>query len=584
MGEGNPEEEGSMMSSLVMGRKTFDVQVGGEPVVAVSVELRNNPIQVWIGLDADGAKSSATFESHEHWAAVSDWLLSNEVADELGGLSESEAMAIYECLAKAIWQDNGFPFPGENDTLLPNSNTSRIKSGLSVSTPLSNFSVQGTVGAGVAGTGNVDMDTDADAEMDDEDNATPVRMSHFTALRHAVAICVQADIPFLLWSGPGMGKTSFVYQLCRLLDLLCITKIGAIHQPEDFSGFPMRNEEDGVADLLPLRYVLDLKKPNSFFFADELSTAPHPVQAAMLRVILERVMGEVPLQCRIGAAANPPNSAVGGMETAAPLNNRFCHISWQVTAQDRAEGRKSGWAYAPPRLPANWEQAIESTETLIDQFLLQRPSLSHAEPPEGQFTPAWPSPRTWEFAARFVAACSTSINHEDVMVIGLEGCIGAAATHEFLAWVRTQRHVDVDKLLSDIPAFLPPLKTEDPDIIEAHLEAVAIRILSGNVDERVAQKIVTIGLAAALPVHSIETFISRLEGKISQARYLSLQHNVIRHQEKLAKDQANEAKWSGTGAGWGGGQGQTSKSAKKPKAKWIKDGWSANGAWTKDPS
>ena len=51
-------------------------------------------------------------------------------------------------------------------------------------------------------------------------------------------------------------------------------------------------------------------------FLDELSTAPPAVQAALLRVVLERVVGDLTLpdEVAVVAAANPPDQAADGWD------------------------------------------------------------------------------------------------------------------------------------------------------------------------------------------------------------------------------------------------------------------------------
>lgn len=57
---------------------------------------------------------------------------------------------------------------------------------------------------------------------------------------------------------------------------------------------------------------------------DEISTAPPAVQAALLRVVLERVVGdlELPDGVAVIAAANPPEQAAGGWDLSATISRR----------------------------------------------------------------------------------------------------------------------------------------------------------------------------------------------------------------------------------------------------------------------
>src|SRR5207248_8810483 len=65
-----------------------------------------------------------------------------------------------------------------------------------------------------------------------------------------------------------------------------------------------------------------VRAERGLLFLDELTTAPPAVQAAMLRVVLERVVGDVtlPPAVRVVAAANPPRA---GRRTAGNRPRRW---------------------------------------------------------------------------------------------------------------------------------------------------------------------------------------------------------------------------------------------------------------------
>jgi MoxR-like ATPase len=79
---------------------------------------------------------------------------------------------------------------------------------------------------------------------------------------------------------------------------------------------------------------------DGILFTDEVNTAPPSVQAALLRVCLDKVAGD----CHLGddtsviAAANPPEQAADGWDLAPPLANRFCHINWELPAEVVRDG------------------------------------------------------------------------------------------------------------------------------------------------------------------------------------------------------------------------------------------------------
>ena len=143
-------------------------------------------------------------------------------------------------------------------------------------------------------------------------------------------------------------------------------------------------------------------------FLDELSTAPPAVQAALLRVVLERAVGDLTLpdEVAVVAAANPPEQAADGWDLSAPLANRLCHLSWRAHPRSVADGLAGGWA-APviPPLPDGWQAEEILARGLVAAFLHVRPALACAPPTDAASAGrGWPSPRTWEMAGRLMAA------------------------------------------------------------------------------------------------------------------------------------------------------------------------------------
>ncbi len=135
----------------------------------------------------------------------------------------------------------------------------------------------------------------------------------------ALTLAVAADLPVLLWGEPGIGKTAALTQLAASLDLPLTTVIASVHEPSDFSGLPVVGDdpaEQGVPMAPPDWAVRLVRAGRGLLFLDELSTAPPAVQAALLRLVLERRIGalQLPPGVRIVAAANPRSSAADGWE------------------------------------------------------------------------------------------------------------------------------------------------------------------------------------------------------------------------------------------------------------------------------
>src|ERR671928_525020 len=191
----------------------------------------------------------------------------------------------------------------------------------------------------------------------------------------ALAIAVAARVPVLLWGAPGTGKTSVVRAMADALGWPCETVIAAIREPSDFAGLPV--VADGHVRFAPPRWAQRLAAAGrGILFLDEISTAPPAVQAALLRVVLERVVGdlELPTAVAVVAAANPPEQAADGWDLSAPLANRFCHLDWSVEPAAFAAGLAGGWEPpVVPVLPEGWEDHIAYTRGLIPAFITVRP-------------------------------------------------------------------------------------------------------------------------------------------------------------------------------------------------------------------
>lgn len=126
-------------------------------------------------------------------------------------------------------------------------------------------------------------------------------------------------VPVLVWGAPGTGKSTFIESLQRD-GFPVYTMIASLHDPTDFNGLPVLH--NGRMRFAPPEWVyLFEEHGQGVLFLDELTTAPPTVQAALLRLVLERKVGahSLPAGVRIVAAANPPDIAASGWELSPPL-------------------------------------------------------------------------------------------------------------------------------------------------------------------------------------------------------------------------------------------------------------------------
>ena len=283
-------------------------------------------------------------------------------------------------------------------------------------------------------------------------------------VKNIVAVAVQANLPVLIWGEPGTGKTSFIYQLGKALDVPTKVVIAALHEPADFGGWPVPEDQKAVRFLPPSWAYELLEKGKGILFLDEISTAPPAVQAALLRVVLERTIGEfqLPSEVRIVAAANPPDQAAGGWELAAPLANRFLNLDWKVDHEAWVGGIMSGFQNEEiPLLPENWTEKINQKLIYVTSYIASRSTALLQMPKrESELGRAWPSPRSWELAAKVWAATDAAGLTEDEQIASLSAAVGEGQAIEFWNYVQHLDIPSIEQIMKD-PEHVPLPERDD---------------------------------------------------------------------------------------------------------------------------
>ncbi|MBZ9593696.1 AAA family ATPase [Streptomyces erythrochromogenes] len=280
----------------------------------------------------------------------------------------------------------------------------------------------------------------------------------------ALALAVTANQPVLLWGEPGIGKSAGMEQLATALGVPLETVIASVHEPSDFAGLPIVGDDPATTGvpMAPPDWAVRLARTgHGLLFFDELSSAPPAVQAALLRVVLERRVGslQLPSAVRIVAAANPPASAADGWHLSPPLANRFVHLDWTHSPRTVARGMAGTWPEVaiPTVDPAKASGAVARARGAVSGFLTARPGLVHHMPAEAAGRGrGWPSPRTWEMALRLLATgCAASAGRE-ALAAALTGAVGEAAGIELLSYLEHLDLPDPDRVLADPDAFALP--------------------------------------------------------------------------------------------------------------------------------
>lgn len=279
-------------------------------------------------------------------------------------------------------------------------------------------------------------------------------------------------VPVLLWGAPGTGKSTFVSRLSQS-DFPVVTLIASIHDPTDFSGLPFL--ERGRMRFAPPAWAEVFDRPKQgILFLDELTTAPPAVQAALLRLVLERKLGslELPPGVRVVAAANPPDIAASGWELSLPLANRFVHLHWELDGNLYIRALEEGFAGGLPQQQISLEAhrtRVSYWSATVASFLRRNPQMAHTQPAEGEY--AFASPRTWDYAIALMATCdllglapgnnNPSAAAAQVFMNLVQGCVGRGAATAFVQHLRQLRMPDPEAVLRGRVQVLPELREDE---------------------------------------------------------------------------------------------------------------------------
>jgi hypothetical protein len=265
----------------------------------------------------------------------------------------------------------------------------------------------------------------------------------------------RARVPVLLWGAPGIGKSSTIEGLATSEGLPLETVVAALRDPSDFAGLPIVTDNGVTMEPPAWARRLAESENGGILFLDEISTAPPAVQAALLRVILEGVVGDLrlPTNVRLIAAANPPELAADGWDLSAPVANRFLHIDYAPTLDGWLDGMISG--FRTPTPGRVFEPSAERTalaRSQVAEFIRSHPLLADRTPgTDAASGRAWPSRRTWTMAADVLALLDPT--DTDAALLAVSGLVGTGPATEFMAWRRT----------SDLPH--PAAVLEDPSSV-----------------------------------------------------------------------------------------------------------------------
>ena len=276
-------------------------------------------------------------------------------------------------------------------------------------------------------------------------------------------------LPILIEGEPGTGKTSRISnEVATPTGMHLETLIASIREPADFLGFPI--PDGNTVSYASAGWAVEmLEREGGLVFLDELNTAPPAVQAALLRVVLDGVVGdtELPERTRFIAAQNSSEDAAGGWDLAPPLANRFGHLKWSAPDVEAWSNwlcgdfeESSGSAVNAEELESEvmrqWPDAWARARGMVTGFLRRRPELLHKMPnsDDPQRGKAWPSARSWENATRALAASMIHGLDDDSRDCFIGAFVGEGAAFEFVTWVHESDLPDPVEVLEGRVTFV----------------------------------------------------------------------------------------------------------------------------------
>lgn len=257
-------------------------------------------------------------------------------------------------------------------------------------------------------------------------------------------------LPTMLHGSPGIGKSARVFAAAKSIGLDCgIVELGG-RQPEDASGAPFLTKNDELVIACLLDAVNRLNKiGRGVLFLDEVTCGRPATQGAFLSMVQERRVGDMQFsnEIRIVLAGNPPSEAAGGYDLQPPMANRMAHRDELPPSVEDFTSyllQGSGAALRPidqgqRTVVEKWQDEYPKVQGLMIGYINRFKQHLHKVPPSGDPNrgKAFPTPRTFEYAGRAVAAARCLGEDANMQAALFSSCMGPAAAVDWETWLHT---------------------------------------------------------------------------------------------------------------------------------------------------
>ena len=283
--------------------------------------------------------------------------------------------------------------------------------------------------------------------------------------------------PLMIWGPPGIGKSTFIKDVCKKHNIGFIDVRVAQREPVDIRGLPVpRDDKQGIDWIVSSdwpREEVDGTPKRGIILFDEITAADSTLQVAAYEFILDRRLGqlyEVPDGWYIVAAGNRTSDSAVSRTMSSALANRFCHIEIGSNTKSWLD-----WG-----LVQNLDPSVLGFIRYMPQKLFDM---------SGNKERGWPSPRSWERVSMEVKLAKEYNLSDDIIQIIVEGLIGEPTAIEFMAFLQWSENIpDIRKMLEgDIKPKIPGRADRRYAMLSALIHTMRqhedpISILNGFID------------------------------------------------------------------------------------------------------
>lgn len=238
---------------------------------------------------------------------------------------------------------------------------------------------------------------------------------------------IRAGLVTMLHGDPGIGKSDLIKAIAAQFKLKVIDFRASQMDPTDVNGFGtiVRNGDEAIAkyipfDVFPLEDTPIPEGYNGFLlFFDEINSAPKSVEAALYKVLLDRMIGQKKLHPKTAlvCAGNLATSGAIVNRQGTATQSRMVHLSLTVDP--------IGWV--------EWASKNDLDFRVIS-YISNLPDKLHDFDPK-HTDKTFACPRTWEFVSKILKVVGNKPLKDSL--VNLAGTIGEGMARQFVAFSET---------------------------------------------------------------------------------------------------------------------------------------------------